>query len=213
MALKSWSEMMKDAETNVTGFQPLEEASYGFVIEKAAEVGQTQKGFPFFKIRATVEDGPRKNAVQTHRFNASESAWAMKEFFFKPLYAIGISPSFLSTDPTDEQIAEAFVGKRFTARVQKQEGSDYMELVDFAPSSGAAPIGSQAGVPQGLPTPAPQAAPAPAPAPQAAQAPVPEAQAAPPVAPAPAAPQAAPAPAASDGNPWATSPPPPPLFN
>lgn len=216
MALKSWSEMMKDAETNVTGFQPLEPASYDFVIEKPAEVGETSKGYPKFTIRATVESGPRANAVQIHRFNASESAYAMKEFFFKPLYAIGITPEFLSADPTNEQIANAFQGKRFSARVEKQKDSDYMQLVDFAPASGAAPVRNQPGVPSGVPSGVPagvpqaQAAPAvQAPAPAAA----PVQQAAPaPAAPVPDASPAVPPAPATDGNPWASSPPPPPVF-
>jgi hypothetical protein len=206
MALKKWSEMMQDAETDVSGYQALEDGTYSFVIEKAATVGETQKGFPKFSIRATVESGPRKNAVHTHHFNASESSYAMKNIFFKPLYAIGIAPSFLATDPSNEQIAEAFQGKRFSARIQPQrDNTEYKEMVDFAPASGAAPI-SDAGVPQGLtPSPAvqPQAAPAPAPAP-AAQPPVQQA----PAAPAPAATTQP----ADDGNPWATSPPPPPAF-
>lgn len=206
MALKKWSEMMQDAETDVSGYQALEDGTYSFVIEKAATVGETQKGFPKFSIRATVESGPRKNAVHTHHFNASESSYAMKNFFFKPLYAIGIAPSFLATDPSNEQIAEAFQGKRFSARIQPQrDNTDYKEMVDFAPASGAAPI-SDAGVPQGL-TPQPAAQ---------AQAPAPASVVAQPAAPAPTAapapqPQATTAPA-NDGNPWATSPPPPPAF-
>jgi hypothetical protein len=212
MPLKSWSEMMKDAETNVTGFQPLEPGVYSFVIDKPATVGETQKGFPKFSISAVVESGPRKNARHTHHFNASESSYAMKEFFFKPLYAIGISPSFLATDPTNEAIANAFQGKRFSARVEKQKDSDYMQLVDFAPASGAVPA-SDAGVPGGLPVAQPMAQAAPvAPAPVAAPvAPAPVAQQAPVPDPAPAAPAASSAPA-NDGNPWATSPPPPPAF-
>lgn len=217
MPLKSWSEMMKDAESNATGFQPLEEGSYDFVIEKPAEVGETGKGYPKFILRATVENGPRANAVQIHRLNASESAYAMKNFFFKPLYAMGITPEFLSSDPTNEQIANALQGKRFSARVQKQKDNpEYTELVDFAPASGAAPARPAAGVPtpQGLPQGQPQAAPA-APAAPAQQAPAPQAPA---QTPAPAqVPDASPAVAppaapASDGNPWATSPPPAPVF-
>lgn len=209
MALKKWSEMMQDAETDVSGYQALEDGTYSFVIEKAATVGETQKGFPKFSIRATVESGPRKNAVHTHHFNASESAYAMKNFFFKPLYAIGIAQSFLATDPSNEQIAEAFQGKRFSARIQPQrDNTDYKEMVDFAVASGAAPI-SGAGVPQGLtPQPTAQAAP-----PVQAQAPAPVAQpAAPAQAQAPQPQAVAPAAPANDGNPWATSPPPPPAF-
>lgn len=206
MALKKWSEMMQDAETDVSGYQPLEDGEYSFVIEKAATVGETQKGYPKFTVRATVESGPRKNAVHTHHFNASESAYAMKNFFFKPLYAIGIAPSFLATDPSNEQIAEAFQGKRFSARIQPQrDNAEYKEMVDFAPASGAVPA-SNAGVPQGLaPQPVAQAPAVQAPAPQVAPQPV---------APAPQ-PQAvtnASTSPADDGNPWATSPPPPPAF-
>ena len=211
MALKKWSEMMQDAETDVSGYQPLEDGEYSFVIEKAATVGETQKGYPKFTVRATVESGPRKNAVHTHHFNASESAYAMKNFFFKPLYAIGISPSFLATDPSNEQIAEAFQGKRFSARIQPQrDNAEYKEMVDFAPASGAAPV-SSAGVPQGL-TPQPTAQ-APTSVAQPAQAPAPQVAPAPqaPQAPAPQAPTASTSPA-DDGNPWATSPPPPPAF-
>jgi predicted component of type VI protein secretion system len=213
MALKKWSEMMQDAETDVSGYQPLEDGEYSFVIEKAATVGETQKGYPKFTIRATVESGPRKNAVHTHHFNASESSYAMKNFFFKPLYAIGIAPSFLATDPSNEQIAEAFQGKRFSARIQPQrDNAEYKEMVDFAPASGAAPV-SNAGVPQGLtPQPTPQAAPAPAPAVQQAPAPQAPAPSAPqPVTPPQAVTNATTSPA-DDGNPWATSPPPPPAF-
>jgi hypothetical protein len=207
MALKKWSEMMQDAETDVSGYQPLEDGEYSFVIEKAATVGETQKGYPKFTVRATVESGPRKNAVHTHHFNASESAYAMKNFFFKPLYAIGIAPSFLATDPSNEQIAEAFQGKRFSARIQPQrDNAEYKEMVDFAPASGAVPA-SNAGVPQGLtPQPAAQTVPTvQVPAPQAApapQAPAPQVQ---------AVTNASTSPA-DDGNPWATSPPPPPAF-
>lgn len=213
MPLKSWSEMMKDAESNTTGFQPLEPNSYDFVIEKAAEVGETAKGYPKFTFYATVESGPRKNARQRHVLNASENTFAMKNFFFKPLYAIGITPEFLASDPTNEQIANAFAGKRFSARVQKQKDSDYMELVDFAPASGVAPLGNQPGVPTGIPsaTSGPQVPAAPAPQPVAVPAVQQPVQAAPPTSAPDASPAAPPAPA-SDGNPWASSPPPPPAF-
>lgn len=192
MPLKSWSEMMKDAEETTTGFEPLTIGeSYTFVIEKPATVGQTQKGFPKFTIQASVESGDRKNARHTHHFNGSDSSYAMKEFFFKPLYALGLSPAFFQSEPSDDAIAAAFQGKRFVAKVEKQKDSDYLQLVDFAPATGGP---AQAGVPAGLPAAAPQEAAAPAPAadPQAAQA-------------APAAP-------AADANPWATTPPPAPAF-
>lgn len=198
MPLKSWSEMMKDAEETTSGFQPLEAGeSYTFVIEKPAELGETSKGHPKFTVRAVVESGPRKNATQIHRFNVTDSGFAMKRFFFEPLYAMGLSPAFFETNPSSEAIAQAFQGKRFVALVEKQKDSEYTQLVNFAPATGAAPA---AGVPSGLPS-------NPAPMTQAAPA-----QAAPAQQQVPAAAPAAPAAPAVDANPWATTPPPAPAF-
>lgn len=207
MPLKSWSEMMKDAETQTSGFEPLEPGSYSFVVEKPAQIRETGKGLPKFSINASVESGPRQNARIFHDFNVTESAYAMREYFFKPLYAIGLSSQFFETNPTNEQIANALQGKRFSARVEMEEGNDGVKrprLTDFAPPSGAAPAGPQPGVPS-MGAPAAPAAPAPA-APSVQKAP--EA----PAAPAPAAPTPAATTAPDDSNPWAAAPPPPPAF-
>lgn len=205
MPLKSWADIRKDAEANASGFEPLESgSSYSFVIENAAKVGETAKGNPRFSITATVESGPRKNAKQSHNFNMVDNGYVMKRFFFTPLYAMGFTPSFFDNPQlTNEAIAQAFQGKRFTAKVEKQENSDYMQLVDFAPASGAAPAG-----PAGPGVPSAPAAPS---IPQAAPAPQVATPAAPTAPAAPAAPVQA-QPPVDDGNPWATSPPPPPVF-
>lgn len=219
MPLKSWSEKIKDAETNTSGFEALGVGSYSFVIENPAKIGQTKKGLNKFSINPSVESGPRAKARIWHDFNETESSYAMNEYFFKPIYAIGIPASFFQSnpEPTNEQIAAAFQGKRFSATVEMETGTDGVErarLTNFAPASGAAPAPTQPGVPN-MPTTTQAPAQPAAPAPQPVAEPVAAAQSAPPVAdPAPAAqpaPQATP-PAADDGNPWAAAPPPPPVF-
>lgn len=213
MPLKSWSEMMKDAETNTSGFEPLEPGSYSFVIDKPAEVGTTQKGHPKFTINPMVESGPRQNARIFHRFNGSDSAYANKNYFFAPMYAIGLTPSFFQSEPSDEAIANAFQGKRFSARVslvKGQDGVERPELSDFGPAVGGPPAGgNQPGVPQGLPQASTQPAGLPQPAPVAQAAPAAPAQTQAPAAPAtPVQSQ----PPVDDGNPWAAAPPPPPAW-
>lgn len=208
MPLKSWSDMMKDADSNSTGFEPLQPGSYDFVVENPAEVGETSKGFPKFTINPSVESGDRKNARIFHVFNVNENPTAMKRYFFGALAALGLGPSFFETNPSNEQVAKALQGRRFSAEVFLEEGTDGIKrprLRNLAPASGVAPVGPSAGVPGAPAGPAPQAA---------TQAPAAAAPQGAPAADNPwatqaqAAPQAAPA----ADNPWATQPPPPPAF-
>lgn len=204
MPVKSWKDLMEEANESVKGFAPLENAHYSFVVKDAAKLGQTGKGHPKFSINPSVESGPRENARIWHDFNVTDSGYAMKKFFFDDLAALGLGPSFFDTNPSPEQIAQALQGRRFVAEVYDDEGNDGVtrkKLRNFSPPVGAAPASAQAGVPQGLPVaaaaPASQAAPAaPAPAPAA-----PTAQAAAPASPWDDTPAAAPvAPAPPAGN-------------
>jgi hypothetical protein len=204
MPATSWKDLLTQANEGAKEFAPLEPNVYSFVIKDAAKVGQTGKGLPKFSINPSVESGPRANARIWHDFNVTESAFALKKFFFDDLAAIGLGPAFFETNPSPEAIAAALQGKRFVAEVFNETGNDNVvraRLRNFAPATGVAPqagvpggIPAAAGVPAGLPSAAPVAAAAPAPAP-VAQAAAPVAQAAPAspwdtadAAPAPAAP-------------------------
>lgn len=189
MPAKSWMDLMNEAEEGSKEFAPLEEGMYSFVIKDPAKVGETGKGNPKFTINPSVESGPRANARVFHDFSVSDSAYAMKNFFFGDLAQLGLDSSFFASNPSDQQIAQALQGRRFTAQVSYEEGSNgkkYARLSNFSGPTSAPP---SAGVPSGLPAAAPAVSNA-APVAQAAPAP---------------APQAA-APSVDPSSPWATVP-------
>lgn len=204
MPINSWASMMEQAEqeSKSTGFTPLEDGAYNFVIKDKPEVLQTQAGLPAFKFYAYVESGPRQGARISHRFNVVENGWALSTHFFKPLATLGLGADFFRSEPTPDQIASALQGKRFVGQVgdsnRAVEGSNppqyYKEIKSFA-SAAAQP---QAGVPGGVPAAGPTAPVAPQ-APSSATTENPWATAA------QAAPQA-------PGTPsWGSTPPPPPF--
>lgn len=162
MPVVNWKELMTQADEGAKEFALLEPNMYAFVIKDAAKVGTTSKDNVKFTINPSVESGERANARVFHDFNVSESAYAMKNFFFGDLAILGLGVSFFDTNPTDPQIAQALQGRRFTAEVFHEEGNNgktYAKLRNFAAPTSAAP---SAGVPGGLPSVA-QAAPIAAP--------------------------------------------------
>jgi hypothetical protein len=154
---------MNKAEEGAKEFAILDPGMYAFVIKDAAKVGVTSKENPKFTINPSVEQGPRANARVFHDFIVSDSAFAMKNFFFGDLAILGLNASFFDTNPTEQQIAQALQGRRFVAEVFHEVGNNgktYARLRNFAAATSAPP---GAGVPGGLPGGTPIAAAAPAP--------------------------------------------------
>jgi hypothetical protein len=167
---------MNKAEEGAKEFAILDEGMYSFVVKDAAKVGQTSKENPKFTINPSVESGPRANARVFHDFIVSDSAYAMKNFFFGDLAILGLNASFFDTNPSEQQIAQALQGRRFVAEVFHEEGNNgktYARLRNFAAPTSAPP---GAGVPGGLPSAAPIAAATPlaaaTPSPQISQPPL-----------------------------------------
>ena len=155
MPMVSWADRMKAAEEGAKEFAILPEGMYSFVIKDPAKVGETKSGNPRFTINPTVESGDRANARVFHDFFVSDSAFAMKKFFFDDLAILGLGVEFFNTNPSPEQIAQALQGKRFTAEVFHEDGTDGKKrarLRNFGDPVGPAPA---AGVPGGLPGGAP----------------------------------------------------------
>jgi hypothetical protein len=151
MPAKSWKDLMNDAEKGAKEFEIVAEGPYTFVIKEPAKVGQTSKENPKFTIKASIESGERANALVFHDFIVSDSPYAMKNFFFGDLAILGLNSSFFDTNPSEQQIAQALLGKRFTAEVYHEEatnGKTYARLRNFSAPTSAAP---SAGVPGGLP--------------------------------------------------------------
>lgn len=187
MPAQSWKDLMNKAEEGAKEFTPLDPGMYSFVIKEPAKIGQTSKENPKFTINPSVETGPRTNARVFHDFIVSDSAYAMKNFFFGDLAVLGLNASFFDQNPTEQQIAQALQGRRFVAEVFHEEGNNgktYARLRNFAAPTSAPPA---AGVPGGLPSATPAIAATPAPAVASAPASPWDTPAAP-AAPAPAAP-------------------------
>jgi hypothetical protein len=152
---------MNKAEEGAKEFAILDPGMYTFVIKEPAKIGQTSKENPKWTINPSVESGPRANARVFHDFIVSDSAYAMKTFFFGDLAVLGLDASFFDQNPSEQQIAQALQGRRFVAEVYHEEGNNgktYARLRNFAPPTSAPPA---AGVPGGLPTAAPIQAAAP----------------------------------------------------
>lgn len=155
MPAKSWKDLMNAAEEGAKEFAILDEGMYAFVIKDPAKVGQTSKENPKFTINPSVESGPRANARVWHDFSVSDSAYAMKTFFFGDLATLGLGASFFDTNPSEQQIAASLQGRRFVAEVFHEKGNNdktYAKLRNIAAPTSAPP---GAGVPGGIPSAAP----------------------------------------------------------
>lgn len=204
MSQLNWGELIKEAAASGSGsYEPLPDGDYELKVVEASAT-TTQTGKAMFKVKSEVQTGAYARRLLWDNLVVSpENGKAMNMFFMK-LGALGITQESLQANqPSNEQIAQALVGRPFRATVGTRvwNGENRNEFKRYLP---AAPVGS-------VSAPAPAAAapaPAPAPAPQVAAAPAP-APAPAPAAPAPAVDAfAAPAPAA----PLAESAPPAPPF-
>lgn len=138
--LKSWSERRKEAAEEGAKFAPLEPDTYSFVVPNAATIA-IKDGNPQFTINPAVEAGPRAKARVFHTFRVSDNPTGMR-FFFQEMEALGLGHLF-DGDPSNEQIAQALAGRRFTAEVYNHTYEDkvYQRLRKFAPAIGSAPAG------------------------------------------------------------------------
>lgn len=142
--MRTWSERRKEAASapKREGFKPLEPARYNFVAKEPAEVGTSPNtGLPSWNLKLTVEDGPRANATMYHTFYDSEKPGG-QAFLLEQFSALGLD-ALLDTEPSDEQIAQAMLGRRFSAEVYKDtyNGKEKMKLRAFRPASGAPVVG------------------------------------------------------------------------
>jgi hypothetical protein len=143
--LKSWSDRRKEADAEGAKFAPLQPDRYSFVIVDAAKV-EEKDGNPRFKINPAVEAGERAKARIFHTFYVSDKPAGMR-FFFEQMDALGLDQSFFDRDPSNDQIAAALKGRRFTAEVfnDEWEGKVNQKLKEFAPPVGSAPAGPGGG--------------------------------------------------------------------
>jgi hypothetical protein len=141
---------------------------YTFVIPEVGRIGE-RNGHVRYSVFLKVEGGPRNGARKWHDFATSDKPYPMQQFF-EQMAAVGLTmDNFFSKNPSDEQVLQALVGRRFTAETYENEyeGKKSIRLRNFKPAVGSGPAAAG-----GLPAaPVAQAAPVAASAPVAPQAP------------------------------------------
>ncbi len=201
MPIRSWEDLLNDAGGAGDSFEPIPTGDYDFEISKA-DATQTQNSKTMYKVQCKVESGPHATRLVFHNFVVSPENPNALAMFFRQMNVLGLNREFFSSNPSDHNVAEHLIGKRFRGQVtiKQWQGQDRNEIKQFftavsgalgngvpTPGSGIPPAPSAAAAPA-APA-APPAAPAPQPAPAYA---APAAQPAPPAPAAPAAPAPAP---------------------
>lgn len=199
MADIPWDELMDAAEGS--DFAPFPQGDYDVkIIETEATKSSTDK--PMWKITCQVLSGPHEGRkVWTQQTLTMDNPDALN-VFFRQMAAAGLTGEFFKTKPSNEQIADALLGRQFRAKVTIREwqGVPRNNIKQWNPigrggvgAPGGPPppgVGAAAGGPP--PPPGVSAPPSSVPPPPAAG-PPPSAPPAPPAAP------PAPAPAAANG--------------
>lgn len=177
MSQLNWSELIKEAASSTTSYEPLPDGDYELKVLEAA-VATTSTGKTMFKVKSEVQSGPHaRRFLWDNLVISPENSTAMGIFFSK-MGALGLGADFFAQNPANEQIAQAMNGRTFRGTVGSRpyNGEIRNEFKRYLPA--------QANVPTTPVAPASAPAPAPAPAPAAAApAAAPVAPVAPPVAP------------------------------
>lgn len=150
MPVRSWSERRKEAASAPSGFTPLTPGVYNFVIKDPCVVRQTNAGKTNWSVKATVEDGERANAMIFHDFYDSDKPRGV-QYLLEQFSALGLD-QLLDTEPTDEAIGQALLGRRFSAEVYNDtyNGKEKQKLRNLRAPSGP-PVGGALGAPMGAP--------------------------------------------------------------
>jgi hypothetical protein len=198
MAEIPWDELMDAASTS--DFAPIPQSDYDVkIIETEATKSSTDK--PMWKITTAVLNGPhegRKVWTQTTLSVDNPDALAV---FFRQMAAVGLTKEFFATKPSNQEIADALLGRQFRAKVTIREwqGTARNNIKNWNPIGAASRGPGGVSAPPGVGGPPPP--PSGATPPPAAAAPPPAAAAPPPAAAAPPPPPAPPAPAESAAEP------------
>lgn len=180
----NYNELMQNASAE---FDPLPSGPYDVEVAKS-EPKLSQTGKTMFKVQFKVLTGPHAGRIIFNQFVVSPDNPNALSFFFQHMRVLGLDSTFFAANPTEDQIANALVGRRCTVEVAQREweGRTQNDVKKIKPSIGvpvpAAPVPQAPGVPsvpQVAPPPSPPPVP-PAPAPAVEQSAATTATAAPP---------------------------------
>jgi len=168
---RNWADLIKDAG-DAGNYDPLPDGDYDLVVVEATAT-TSQSGKTMFKVKAQVEGGAHNKRLVWDNLVVSPDSPAALGILFKKFHAMGIGRGYFDSNPTNAQIEQAILGRRFRAQIGSRlyNGAKKNEIKNYYPSAQtiaamngetAAPVTASAPAP--APAPAPAAAPAPAPA-------------------------------------------------
>ena len=169
MSTLNWSDLIKDAgETN--SYEPLPDGDYNLVVLEGVAKA-TQSGKTMFSIKTQVEGGPHAKRLVWDNLVVSPDNPTALGIFFRKMSAMGLGKEFFEKSPTNAQIEQALVGRKFRGQIGSRtyNGNKRNEIKNYYPVA-ADTTAQTAAAPQAA-APAPSPAPAAAPPPPAAPAP------------------------------------------
>lgn len=167
MSSLNWADLIKDAG-EATTYEALPDGDYDFTI-KEATYKVSQSGKPMFSVKAQVENGAHANRLVWDNLVVSAENPTALGMFFKKMAALGLSKEYFDSSPSNAQIEQSLVGRRFRGQVGSRmyNGERRNELKNYYPAVGASVVAAPAGAVSQVPAPAPAPAPAPSGAPSA----------------------------------------------
>lgn len=138
MSSLNWSDLIKEAgETN--SYEPIPDGDYNFtVLEGVAKV--TQSGKTMFSLKAQVEGGPHNKRLVWDNLVISPDNPTALGIFFRKMTAMGLNKDFFDRNPTNAQIEQALVGRKFRGQVGSRtyNGNKRNEIKNYYPVATAA---------------------------------------------------------------------------
>jgi|GEM_PF-6295120 len=158
MAEFNWADLIKDASTAGSAFEPLPDGVYNLKVENCTHK-MTSTDKVMFTITAVVQNGPHANRKLWDNIVVSPDNGAALGFFFRKMKALGLGAEYFASDPTEDAIAIAVMGAEFQGGVGQKKntntGKDGNAIMEYlAPVNGGGGLGAPAvGGPQQPPVP------------------------------------------------------------
>jgi hypothetical protein len=174
VASTDWNALLETAGSS--SFEPLPPSEYEVEVEKAEAKKASSSGKLMFVVTFKVTSGPYANRKLWNNYVVSPESEGAMGFFFRHMKAFGLNADFFKSNPHEDTVAAALVGKHVKLEVGQRtwQGEIKNDVKNTKPSTA---VSNGSGAP---PPPPPPPAPAP-PAPTASSAPAPEPEAATPV--------------------------------
>jgi hypothetical protein len=145
MGQKSWAEMLDESASesaNSGNFDPIPEGEYELKITNA-ESRFSGSGKKMYVVTAEVQDGPYASRKLWHNFVITEDNPKAMNIFFGNMEALGIAKDYFRSNPADDAIVKALLGRKFRGAVGKRIYNDRErnEIRRFYGSRGTTGIG------------------------------------------------------------------------